>query len=250
MRIIINGLAIEYDDRGSGETIVMLHGWKDNLRTFDGIFTALATSFRVIRIDLPGFGGSDAPPKDWTLEDYVSFVKDFTDKLNITPSAYAGHSFGGRIVIHGVASKVLNAKKIILISSAGVARRKTLKNSGLAVLAKFGRAAASVPPLSFWKQSIRRKLYESIGSDYFRAGALSGTFLNIIKKDLAEDAKKISLPTLLIWGSNDMATPLEEGERLHSLIRNSTLHVIPGAGHFVHQERPAEISGIIRKFLS
>ena len=249
MKCIVNNLAVEYDDHGSGDAILMLHGWKDSLRSFDGIAPALSESFRVIRIDLPGFGGSDAPPKDWTLDDYVAFVKDFLIKLNIKPSVYVGHSFGGRIIIRGIATGVLGAQKLVLISSAGVARRKTFKNYIFAIVAKIGRAAAAVPPISFWKQKIRRKLYESIGSDYFRAGALRGTFLNIINMDLAEDAKKISLPTLIIWGNMDNTTPFIEGEKLHSLIRNSTLRVIPEAGHFIHQEVSPEVSGIIRAFI-
>ncbi len=250
MKTIISNLVVEYDDNGSGDVLVMLHGWKDNLRSFDGIALPLSTSFRVIRIDLPGFGGSDAPPKDWALDDYVAFVKYFLIKLNVKPKVYVGHSFGGRISIRGIATKALDAKKLVLISSAGVARRKTLKNLILAVLAKIGRAVGVIPPIGFWKQKIRRKLYEAIGSDYFQAGALSRTFLNIINMDLAEDAKKITLPTLLIWGEKDDTTPLEEGEKLNGLIRNSTLRAIPEAGHFVHQEKASEVSVIIRQFCS
>lgn len=248
MRSIVAGLAVEYEDAGAGNTIVMLHGWKDDLHTFEGIASALANSFRVVRVDLPGFGGSEAPPADWALNDYVTFVKDFLDKLNINPDVLVGHSFGGRIVIKGIANKVLSAKRIVLVSSAGIARRKTVKNLLLAVFAKAGRVITSIPPMSFRKQEIRRKLYERIGSDYFRAGALSGTFLNIIKEDLSKIAKTIKVPTLIIWGSGDNTTPLRDGERLHQYISGSTLRVIDGAGHFVHSERPKEAAELIREF--
>ena len=248
MRCIVAGLAVEYEDIGTGKTVVMLHGWKDNLRTFDDVALRLSSSFRVIRIDLPGFGGSEPLSTDWKLDDYVGFVKDFLAKLNIRPDILVGHSFGGRIIIKGVAKKVLDAKKVVLISSAGIARRKTLKNFVLAVLAKVGRIVTSIPPFSFWKQKIRRKLYETIGSDYFRAGALRGTFLNIVNEDLSEVAKDITVPLLIIWGSADDTTPLDEGRRLNQLVSGSRLQVIEEAGHFVHKERPKEVYELIRTF--
>ena len=248
MKVIVDGLATEYEDRGEGSAVVMLHGWKDDLHTFDGIAQSLPNSFRVVRIDLPGFGGSEPPPRDWVLDDYVGFVKDFLEKLNIRPDILIGHSFGGRITIKGIAKNILSAKKIVLISSAGVARRKTLKNSVLSVLAKIGRVVTAIPPFSFWKQEIRRGLYEAIGSDYFRAGALRGTFLNIVSEDLSEVAKDITVPLLIIWGSADDTTPLEEGKRLNQLVSGSRLQVIEGAGHFIHKERPEEVSELIREF--
>ncbi|HXK38929.1 MAG TPA: alpha/beta hydrolase, partial [Candidatus Paceibacterota bacterium] len=166
----------------------------------------------------------------------------------IRPDILAGHSFGGRIAIKGITAKVLDVKKLVLISSAGVARRKAIKNLMLAVFAKIGRVVTAIPPISIWKQEIRRRLYENIGSDYFRAGALSGTFRNIIKEDLSEIAKNISVPTLIIWGSEDDTTPISEGKRLNKLISGSKLEVISGAGHFVHQERPEEVVNLISKF--
>lgn len=248
MKCIVRGLAVEYEDRGSGKLIVMLHGWKDDLHTFDGVASALGEDFRIVRLDLPGFGGSEAPKGDWILDDYVEFVKDFLGKLSISPDTLIGHSFGGRITIKGIATNKFSAKKVILISSAGVARRKTIKNLMLTVLAKIGRVVTAIPPISFWRQEIRRGLYRNIGSDYFQAGALGGTFLNIIKEDLSSSAKNITIPTLIIWGREDETTLLSEGERLHQLISGSNLQVIKGAGHFVHKERPEEVSELIRKF--
>lgn len=240
---------MEYEDRGTGKAVVMLHGWKDDLHTFDGMTRALSNSLRVIRVDLPGFGGSEPPPADWTLDDYVLFVKNFLTKLSIQPESIVGHSFGGRIAIKGAAAHILNAKKIVLISSAGVARRKTLRNAVLTILAKIGRVLTAIPPISVWKQDIRKKLYGAIGSDYFRAGALRGTFLNIINEDLSEAAKGIAVPTLIIWGGDDDTTPVREGERLNQLIAGSTFRVIGGAGHFVHKEKPDEVSAIMRQFI-
>jgi pimeloyl-ACP methyl ester carboxylesterase len=249
MQCIVNGLIVTYEDAGHGGVILMLHGWKDDLNTFNNVALHLSKSFRVIRIDLPGFGKSEIPHADWTLDDYVAFVRDFCAKLDVQPDVLVGHSFGGRITIKGVAGKVLNARKIVLISSAGVARRKTLKNYVLAVLAKIGRVITAIPPISFWKNEIRKKLYENMGSDYLHAEALRGTFLNIIKEDLSAVAPYISVPSLIIWGGADDTTPIEEGRLLNRLIPGSLFKVIEGAGHFVHAEKPLEVSSMVREFL-
>ena len=248
MKVIIQGMAVEYADEGKGRVALFLHGWKDNLHTFDDITSLLSPSLRVIRVDLPGFGESETPATKWALVDYVRFVKALIDKLNINTDVLVGHSLGGRIVVKGVASKGLEVKKIVLISSAGVAQRKTLRNFFFIIVAKVGRVLTSVPPLSFLRQWLRRILYESIGSDYLGAGALRDTFLNIIKENLTSVAKTITMPALIIWGSGDTETPVIDGRRLQSFIRDSSLHILPGAGHFVHKDKPEEVAELIREF--
>lgn len=248
MKVVVNGLAVEYEERGSGKTLVMLHGWKDNLHAFDDMALRLLGSFRIVRMDLPGFGKSESPRKNWTLYDYTEFVNTFLVKLNIKPDILVGHSFGGRITIKGVATGILSAKKIVLISAAGVARRKTFRNAVLSILAKVGRVITAIPPFNFWKQKIRRKLYDAIGSDYFRAGELSGTFVNIVNEDLSLLAEQIKVPTLIIWGAEDDTTPISQGNRLNQLISGSKFKVINGAGHFVHKEKPDEVAKLIREF--
>ena len=88
-----------------------------------------------------------------------------------------------------------------------------------------------------------------IGSDYLAAGPLKETFLNIISEDLSDSAKKITQPTLLIWGEDDTETPLSDGKKMAGLIPNSKLEVIKNAGHFVYKEKTAEVAESIRKFL-
>ena len=249
MNIIVQNLAVEYQDDGVGKVILFLHGWQDDLHTFDVLATFLSQKNRVVRLDFPGFGRSETPAEAWDLDDYVRFVSDFIKKLDIQVDVLVGHSFGGRIIMKGIATEKLRARKLVLIGSAGIARRHTARNTILWILAKLGWLIISVPPLIFWRDKIRKQVYGLIGSDYLDAGTLKETFLNIISEDLGECAKKIITPTLLIWGADDTETPLSDGERLSRLIHNSKLKVIDGAGHFVHRERPQETARLIQAFL-
>jgi len=248
VKVIVQNIAAEYKDEGAGPVMLMLHGWQDTLHTFDDVVPFLSTDWRVVRLDLPGFGATEGPDRGWYLDDYVQFVYDFLQKLDIQPSVIVGHSMGGRIVIKGSAAKVLPAGKIVLIASAGVARRTTVRNAFIAAAAKTGGIVSYIPPLLFWRQMLRRKLYDRLGSDYLKAGPLKETFLNIIREDLSSFAAIIKVPALLVWGANDTMTPLKEGRRLALLIRNSILKIIPGAGHMVHRKHAREVADHIREF--
>lgn len=248
MKILVNQIATEYADGGEGPVMLMLHGWKDTLHTFDPLLPELAKKFRVVRVDMPGFGASELPPAAWALDDYVDFVAAFIAKLDLSVEVLVGHSFGGRVNIKGVSRGTLIPHKIVLIASAGVAERKTLRNRSLKALAKVGKLALLPLPQRV-KNSLRSRLYKNIQSDYENAGPLKETFVRVIAENLSAAAARIKTPTLLIWGSADTQTTLEEGARLSRLISGSRLEVIQAAGHFVHREHPEAVASMITEFI-
>ncbi|MFH1838245.1 MAG: alpha/beta hydrolase [Candidatus Kuenenbacteria bacterium] len=250
MKVIIKNIAIEYLDDGDGPIMLFLHGWKDNLHTFDSLIHILSKQWRIIRVDLPGFGNSELLQKVWNLDEYIQFVKDFIDKLNIKIDVLVGHSFGGRIAIKGVATKILNPKKLILIASAGIAKTHTIRNCFFYIFAKAGKLITLIPPFIFWRKQLRRKLYNVAGSDYLKSGLLKNTFLNIIKEDLSIWASKIIIPSLLIWGDQDTETPLNDGKYLSKIIPHSQLQIIVNANHFVHQENSQKVAELIQQFMN
>lgn len=249
MKIIVQNLAVEYQDEGAGNVILFLHGWQDNLHTFDALVPLLSLTARIIRLDLPGFGRSEMPQEAWGLDGYVRFVHDFMQKINVPVDTLVGHSFGGRIALKGTAAKELPARRLILIGSAGIAKRRTFRNTIVKVLAKIGGMVFLIPPFTLWRDSVRKKIYTSLGSDYERAGPLKKIFLNVISEDVSASAKEITTQTLLIWGADDTETLLSDGMRLSRLIPNSQLKIIPSAGHFVHQEKPQQVAQLIQAFL-
>ena len=253
MQLIVGDVAVRYEEEGTGPVALLLHGWGANLHTWDVLTNDLTNDgWRVLRLDLPGFGKSEMPKSAWSVSDYAAFVHAFLDKLGIAQlRLLVGHSFGGRIALKGVATRVFSPEKLILIGSAGVPEERTAKRRAFGILAKLGKAVSAVPPFSFFRDRLRRTLYEAAGStDYLNAGPLRDTFLKVIGEDLTHSAKAITIPTLLIWGEDDAETPLHRGRVLHECIHGSTLEVISDAGHFVHQEKPAEVARAVAVFLS
>lgn len=251
MKIIVQNIATEYTDEGTGPAILLLPGWMNTLRNFDALTSELTQNYRVVRLDLPGFrGGTELPPSTWFVADYASFVAAFVECVGLSSYVLVGHSFGGRVALKGVGQGTLRPSRLVLLASAGIAKSRTFRNRALTVLAKAGKLLLFVPPFSFWRAALRKKLYESLKSDYLAAGPLAEVYKNAIREDLREYAKKIEMPTLLVWGSEDDMTPLQDGEILARLIKHSRLEVLLGVGHSPHRDRPQEVARLIESFLA
>ncbi|MFA5985796.1 MAG: alpha/beta hydrolase [Parcubacteria group bacterium] len=231
-QIIINGMCATYyhtENFDPQDTLLFLHGWQSQASHFA---KTLQKCPNAIAVDLPGFGESDTPSTAWSLDDYVDFVAHFIEKLQITNPIIAGHSFGGSIGIVYCARGNL-VKKLILIGSAGI-RKKNIKKYGFYIIAKIFKIPFALPGMRTLRNSVRKWFYKKIDSeDYLHAGVLTETYQKIITDDLTQRLQKITVPTVLIWGENDTETPLENGKLMERLIKNSQLHVIPHAGHYV-----------------
>jgi pimeloyl-ACP methyl ester carboxylesterase len=203
----------------------------------------------VIALDLPGFGKSELPKSAWGLDEYVEIVRAFIEKLGVSVDIIVGHSFGGRIAIKGLSEGQLRARKVVLIASAGIAKTRTARSLFFSSIAKIGKYSTLIPPFCFWKKALRKKLYALTGSDYMNAGRLKETFLRVIREDLSEQARKISIPTLLLWGAEDTETPVVDGKKFADLIKNSKLKIYSSAGHFVHHEKTSEVVAAIKEFI-
>lgn len=245
-KIVIDGRPVNYLDRGSGKAILILHGWGSSGQVFGEIIGELSKKYRVIAPDLPGFGGSLEPETVWGVEDYVKWVERFIKKVDFSPEVLLGHSFGGRIILKGVGEQVLTPPKIILVDSAGIRPRKTAAKQTLAGISKVGKMLLS----GRVAEKIKTKVYAKIGvTDFVNASPL---MREVFKKTVAEDLRsyipKIHVKTLVIWGENDLETPVADAHEF-AKIAGARLKIVKGAGHYVFVDRPPEVIKEIKEFL-
>lgn len=248
MFVLVNGLRINYEENGSeksGESLVLLHGWKNDLEIWQSITPFLA-NYHLIKLDLPGFGRSDFMPEAWNVSDYAKLLNNFFEKLGISKATLIGHSFGGRIAVKFGVLYPNKVSKLVLIDAGGV-RLKSFKKFAALILAKLGKIIWLIPPIRLKKDELRRKFYESIkANDYLEPNPiLKKTLLKIIEEDLRNDAKKINSPTLIIWGEKDLITSRKEGLLLADSVKNSRLIFIKDAGHWPFAEKTREFVKIL-----
>jgi len=247
-QIIINDLKINYyesENLDKNNALVFLHGWGANALIFQKVFKNLDN---YISIDLPGFGESEMPKQTWGVGDYAGFLNNFLKKLNIKKPILIGHSFGGSVIIKYLAQGNI-AKKAFLVCSAGI-RKKTLQKTVLKIIAKTAKLPFFLPGLRQIKEKARGKFYYALGfTDYIASGKMKETFKEVVSEDLSPLMKKIKTKTIIIWGKNDKATPLEDGQQMHKLIPNSELFIIKNAGHYVFLDQEEKFMNIFLKNL-
>ena len=227
------GEQIHFIKLGSGGTpLVMLHGWGKSLATLRPLAELLATERTVYVLDLPGFGHSPPPPSPWGTAEYTECVVDFLNHERLVCVDLLGHSFGGRISVRLAATHPERVRKLVLMSSHGLVRRRTwrerLRITAIGALRAFVRRIDG----AFRTRWYADWFVQRFGSrDYLAAGELRATFVKTVNEDLSAIAPGIQAETLLLWGDSDTETPPEFAERYGTLIKRSRVLILPGKGH-------------------
>ena len=238
LQITIGKNTVRYIQYGEGDDVVLLHGWGQNIEMMHPLGNNISGK-RITILDFPGFGESTEPDKSWTIDSYVEFLEEFVRKLKLKNITLIGHSFGGRVAI-GYASRN-KVDRVVLLGSPCVRCERTSTKE------KILKALKKVPLLDGFGEYMKK----FIGSeDYKKASPVMREILvSVINQDLSEYAKKIDAPTLLIWGSLDTASPVDDAKKLEQLLKDGALIVLDGYTHYAYLEALPQVSNIINSFL-
>lgn len=243
MQIKVNDLNIDYIEIGkiNHTTLIFFHGWAKgyNKELYSKLINKLSQKFHIIALDFPGFGNSQLPSKPWNLNDFSEFTKSFCQKLKIRKCILIGHSFGGKVVLKLASQNPKFVQKIILIDSTGM-EKKSLEVKTLMKITEL------IP------QPLKPILLPPFGStDYIdNLGIMRKSFRKVINENLENLMPNIKIPTLLIWGKNDLLTPLWQGEIMNQKIANSKLVIIDNGNHDLALLQPNTTAKIIGQFLN
>lgn len=218
--------------------MIILHGWGSSKEKWQAVKKKTeAEGIRVVVPDLPGFKRETRLEEPWSLDDYLRWLEEFVGekrKAGLLGKRFflLGHSFGGSLALNYTASHPGSLSGLILVSAA-VLREKTDRIVLLARLANFFHRFSFLPGYGLFRKLFYYHLLKR--PDYVSAeGALRKTFKRVINEDLRSLLPRIEVPTLLLWGAEDEATPLREGEMIEGGIEDSRLVVLGGIGHRPH----------------
>jgi len=229
---------IHYIQYGKGSDVVLLHGWGQNIEMMKPLGDEIQNK-RITIIDFPGFGESTALEKVWTVEDYGEALYELLKELKIKNPVLIGHSFGGRIAIWYAAH--YKVSKMILFGSPCVREKRTSKKEEL--LKKMKKLPFMNGVGEFMKQYI--------GSPDYRNATpvMRDTLVQVVNRDLSEEAKQIEAPVLMIWGSLDTEATVRDAKKLEALLKDGGLVVLEGYSHYAYLEALAQVSNIVNNFL-
>ncbi len=254
MRKTVNGIGINYEQKGSGELVVLLHGWGSNIKLFANLIDLLSAKYTVVAMDMPGFGESEEPKTPWCVDDYVQFVIDFLKDYDTKEVTLLGHSFGGRVIIkmHSRESLPFKVKKVILVDSAGIMPPKSNKKSWRTRYYKMGKAVLSTKLVQKLAPDALENFRKKMGSaDYAAASPMMRqVMVKVVNEDLEPYLPNIKCPTLLVWGVNDTATPISDGEKMEKLIPDAGLVRLENAGHYSFLEQQFTFNRVMCSFMN
>lgn len=247
--IVIDKLNISYTDKGEGKTIVLFHGWGANKEAFTPIINRLSTYMRVVALDLPGFGGSDEPGEVWDVNSYAEFMKKFINATDCQGAIWLGHSFGGRVIIKLFEKMDIKPDKIVLVDSAGIKPKRGLDYYIKVYSYKLGKKVLKLPVIN--KTGLYEAFVKNAGSSDYKvlSDNMRSTMSRVVNEDLRDYLPKINVPTLLIWGDKDTATPIGDAHIMDSLLPDSGIVVLEGAGHFSYLDYPSKFFGALEYFV-
>jgi pimeloyl-ACP methyl ester carboxylesterase len=225
-------------------TVVLIHGFASSLETWSGVAPVLAKTHRVISLDLKGFGWTDRPEGDYSPDAQARLVVRLMDQRGVNRAAVVAHSWGSSVALSLTMHAPERVTKLALYDAWVYEEqlptffhwaRADAVGEALFGLYYKERADERIALAFFDKKLVTEKLVESVDDALDRPGTVAAALAAVRGQDYADAEQryhKIDKPVLLMWGREDVVTPLRFGERLARDLPNSKLVTYPRCGHF------------------
>ena len=242
-------------ERGEGPPAVLVHGFTQSAQSWWPLVTPLEDSFRLVAVDAPGHGGSAR------VEAGLGDGSDLMVASVPAPAVWVGYSMGGRFALHAALRHPDKVSKLVVVSStAGIddADERAARRRSDAALARRIETEGVESFLAWW---VRQPLFATLppgaadvegrAARASSAGLASSLLMagTGSQDPLWDEIDSVQMPVLVIAGEMDEKYTTIASRMVNTIGRNAVLHVIDGAGHACHLEKPAEFMGALEAFL-
>lgn len=256
--IEVGGLGIAFERRGTGPPLVLLHGFVGNGQEWRRQIDDLSDEFTVVAWDAPGSGRSSDPPETFRLADYADCLAAFIDAIGLARPHIAGLSFGGALALE-LYRRHPTIPVSLVLASAYAGWAGSLPDEIIEQRLQQTLRAADSPPDQLVHSMIPTmfsgsppaapvEAFTEIMLEIHPAG-LRAMARSLAEADLRDILPRITVPTLLLYGDEDVRAPLTLAQALHGKIPASRLVVMPGVGHMSSVEAPERFNAEVRSFL-
>lgn len=273
------GYDIKYVVAGKGQPIVLLHGFGAAIGHWRKNIPALAAAgYRVYAIDLLGFGDSDKPALDYSLEFWVKLLHDFWQVKVRSPAIFVGNSIGALMALMTLANYPETAAGGVLLNCAGSLnhRPEDLPKSLRLVMSTFSKLVSNrfAGPFLFNQVRTKGRIRGSLKQVYGNRQAITPELIDILHGPACQPGAQqvfasilsappgprpsellpqVSQPLLVLWGEKDPWTPIAAADIYQDLAadpeQDVAFHAIPDTGHCPHDERPEIVNELILAWL-
>ncbi len=254
--ITIDDYEVHYFEGGTGPTLFMLHGMADDRHSFVGTAAALTDAYHVILPDLQGHGdNAPAPDLDYSIAGQRGFVERFVAALDLDHFYLAGNSMGGHVSAAFALQNPNLVDRLILINAPGLVVDDTVVYGG------FGAPITTTDEFDALMQRvlynppsvpgpIKNYLIDTTNSRMGFINSLAESAKSGAEYDLSDRIESLSVPTMVLWGEEDVVVPFGVAEAYVERIPDAKLVLLPEAGHSPQMEAPARVADAIRIYLA
>ncbi len=259
--IPLNDFSICYNDRGTGSVpVIFIHGFPFDKSSWYPQMEYLSDEFRVISYDIRGFGKSTAGKENESIDLFADDLINFMDALSIRKAIVCGLSMGGYILLNAISRHPERFYAIVLSDTQCNAddeagKQKRIETISHVLAGGFQSFADEFVKKIFCSDTLKTKpeLVKGILKTILSTSTITVTkTLNALanRSDTCNSLQQISVPALIICGSEDIITPPIKSEFLNNSIRGSRIHFIDKAGHLSNLEQPEEFNNHLINFIS
>src|SRR6266404_5373015 len=254
--ITVFGQAIHYFDVGSGPAVVLLHGLGSRKEDWLPVLDLMAQKYRLLVPDQIGFGKSDKPLLDYSIQTYVDFLNEFLRQLKVEKASLMGESLGGWIAALYAAevsggAHLVPVEKLVLVDAAGLQQDKPIPNLNPSTLADMRKLLEAVFYDTSWvtDEVLQKSFADNLAKHdgYTVRAILSNP--SLASERLDDRLAQIRLPTLVVWGKQDALLPITSGERYAAGIAGAKLVSFDQCGHVPPVEKTTEFVPVVEAFI-